>query len=67
MVTFIKSDKIGAEERNRTADLLITNQLLYRLSYFGYQREYTMTFSVQQWTKSVTFLESLYNENNIGL
>ena len=25
----------GAEERNRTSDLLITNQLLYRLSYFG--------------------------------
>ena len=25
----------GAETRNRTADLLITNQLLYRLSYFG--------------------------------
>jgi hypothetical protein len=25
----------GAENRNRTCDLLITNQLLYRLSYFG--------------------------------
>jgi len=25
----------GAEEVNRTPDLLITNQLLYRLSYFG--------------------------------
>jgi hypothetical protein len=25
--------KIGAAERNRTPDLLITNQLLYRLSY----------------------------------
>ena len=25
----------GAEKRNRTADLLITNQSLYRLSYFG--------------------------------
>ncbi|SCU73612.1 hypothetical protein CNECB9_1240009 [Cupriavidus necator] len=25
----------GAEERNRTPDLLITNELLYRLSYFG--------------------------------
>ncbi len=25
----------GADERNRTADLLITNQLLYRLSYVG--------------------------------
>ena len=28
----------GAETRNRTADLLITNQLLYRLSYFGVDR-----------------------------
>ena len=25
----------GADERNRTSDLLITNQLLYRLSYIG--------------------------------
>ncbi len=25
----------GADERNRTSDLLITNQLLYRLSYLG--------------------------------
>lgn len=25
----------GAEEVNRTPDLLITNQLLYHLSYFG--------------------------------
>lgn len=48
MVTFMKRGKTGAEERNRTADLLITNQLLYRLSYFGYQREYTqLTFSTQ--------------------
>ena len=26
---------IGADERTRTADLLITNQLLYQLSYVG--------------------------------
>lgn len=26
----------GAEEVNRTPDLLITNQLLYHLSYFGF-------------------------------
>ncbi len=26
----------GAGERNRTSDLLITNQLLYRLSYTGF-------------------------------
>ena len=25
----------GADERDRTADLLITNQLLYQLSYVG--------------------------------
>ncbi len=25
----------GADERNRTLDLLITNELLYRLSYIG--------------------------------
>ena len=28
-------DSIGAGERTRTADLLITNQLLYQLSYAG--------------------------------
>ena len=27
--------KDGAESRTRTDDLLITNQLLYQLSYFG--------------------------------
>ena len=26
----------GADARDRTADLLITNQLLYRLSYIGF-------------------------------
>ena len=29
-------DISGADERNRTADLLITNQLLYHLSYIGF-------------------------------
>jgi hypothetical protein len=28
-------DFIGADERNRTSDLLITNQLLYQLSYIS--------------------------------
>ena len=28
-------DLIGADETNRTSDLLITNQLLYRLSYIS--------------------------------
>jgi hypothetical protein len=27
----------GADERNRTVDLLITNELLYQLSYIGYR------------------------------
>ena len=27
--------KVGAENRIRTDDLLITNELLYQLSYFG--------------------------------
>ena len=31
---------IGAGERNRTSDLLITNQLLYRLSYTGLALHY---------------------------
>ena len=32
---FIRLEKNGAEDRSRTDDLLITNQLLYQLSYFG--------------------------------
>ena len=28
----------GADERNRTSDLLITNQLLYQLSYISKQK-----------------------------
>ena len=30
-----EGEKSGAGERTRTADLLITNQLLYQLSYAG--------------------------------
>ena len=30
---------IGADERNRTLDLLITNELLYRLSYIGLKKQ----------------------------
>ena len=30
---------IGAGEMNRTPDLLITNELLYRLSYTGFQAQ----------------------------
>lgn len=32
MVEFIRT---GADERSRTADLLITSELLYQLSYVG--------------------------------
>ena len=32
----------GAAERNRTPDLLITNQLLYRLSYSGFSMSYAI-------------------------
>ena len=31
-------DFTGADMRNRTADLLITNQLLYQLSYIGLKK-----------------------------
>ena len=34
-------EKNGAGERTRTADLLITNQLLYQLSYAGARGGYT--------------------------
>lgn len=27
--------RVGAEKKNRTSDLLVTNQLLYQLSYLG--------------------------------
>lgn len=32
----------GAGEMNRTPDLLITNELLYRLSYTGNGQNYTL-------------------------
>lgn len=38
-MTWGEHEKDGAEERNRTSDLLITNQLLYQLSYFGFQED----------------------------
>ena len=33
---------VGAGEMNRTPDLLITNELLYRLSYTGNASDYTV-------------------------
>lgn len=32
---------VGADERSRTSDLLITNQLLYQLSYISTSRQFT--------------------------
>ena len=34
-ISLIHEEKIGAGERSRTLDLLITNELLYQLSYTG--------------------------------
>ena len=33
---------VGAGEMNRTPDLLITNELLYRLSYTGNASDYSV-------------------------
>lgn len=40
----------GADKRNRTPDLMITNQLLYHLSYVGFLNEakYTAPLSTTQ-------------------
>jgi hypothetical protein len=37
--------EIGADERNRTSDLLITNQLLYQLSYISEGRHSSKNLS----------------------
>lgn len=48
----------GAGDRNRTCDLLITNELLYRLSYTGLSsilQEHTAqidTLKPQHWTQN---------------
>ena len=34
-MNYMELEGIGAGKRNRTSDLLITNELLYRLSYSG--------------------------------
>ncbi len=36
----------GADERNRTVDLLITNELLYQLSYIGLVENYIRAYGV---------------------
>ena len=38
---FASARDYGADERTRTADLLITNQLLYQLSYVGMRRGFS--------------------------
>ena len=42
----------GADGRTRTADLLITNQLLYQLSYIGL---YNASFPVEKGATSLRF------------
>jgi hypothetical protein len=42
-------DFFGADGRNRTADLLITNQLLCRLSYVGSVRQIEDLHERKQW------------------
>jgi hypothetical protein len=38
----VRGFQSGAGEMNRTPDLLITNELLYRLSYTGVARDYSV-------------------------
>ena len=39
----------GADERSRTSDLLITNQLLYQLSYIGLLGEIKQSEDYRGW------------------
>ena len=51
---------IGAGTRNRTTDLLITNQLLYQLSYAGFltvlQRAALFAFAMQSARAKITII-----------
>ena len=42
----------GANGRNRTVDLLITNELLYQLSYTGLVKNYIRAYDVLSWARS---------------
>ena len=39
----MQADETGANDRNRTDDLFITSELLYRLSYIGFSCPFTIT------------------------
>ena len=46
----LKNKKNWAEEGSRTRDLLITNQLLYQLSYFGlFKKELSIIFKASKY------------------
>lgn len=48
---------IGAGNGTRTRDLLITNQLLYQLSYTGFSNDCYVTIAKKNTTKSITILQ----------
>jgi hypothetical protein len=43
---------VGADEWSRTTDLLITNQLLYQLSYISTEGESSRDYSAGRWRSS---------------
>jgi hypothetical protein len=45
--------RIGADEWSRTTDLLITNQLLYQLSYISTEGESSRDYSAGRWRSSL--------------
>ena len=53
--------KFGAEEGSRTRDLLITNQLLYQLSYFG------LFFKIQFYPQQERDHSDSYRKSYFGL
>ena len=50
----------GAGKRNRTSDLLITNQLLYRLSYFGMTVDESAILTTTRQKTSVSAIHFCY-------
>ena len=52
-------DFTGADERSRTADLLITNQLLYQLSYVGQFQKTLYNRGVEQFQGKTNFFAKL--------
>lgn len=52
-------EKAGANERNRTADLFITSELLYRLSYIGLAMGYKMVCFCRKSSGGYVFFPSI--------